>query len=190
MDVVGIVLAAGAGTRFGGPKGLARAADGTPWVQRAVRMLQDGGCGDVIVAVGAEAEEVAALVPPAAIVVRVGGIDGDDQRGLGSYGLGQTLRVALRAASALSPDVVVVTPVDTPDASPLAVARVLTAGGLARAVYDGAPGHPVAVPWAHLEPLIVALPHADRGAGEYLVAHGAVEVECGDLWSGADVDRP
>jgi len=30
----------------------------------------------------------------------------------------------------------------------------------------------------------------DSGARGYLVAHGAIEVECGDLWDGADVDTP
>jgi hypothetical protein len=29
----------------------------------------------------------------------------------------------------------------------------------------------------------------DRGAGAYLTVHSALAVECGDLWSGADVDR-
>lgn len=179
MGAVGLVLAAGAGTRFGGPKGLARAADGTPWIELAVRMLRAGGCDAVLVAVGASADAVAGLVPTDAATVRVDGWE---------RGLGETLRTALRAASALAPDVVVVTPVDTPDAAPAAVARVLAAGALARAVYDGAPGHPVAIPRSHLGPLIAALPRADRGAGSYLFSHRAVEVECGDLWSGADVD--
>ncbi|MET0302427.1 MAG: NTP transferase domain-containing protein [Microbacteriaceae bacterium] len=181
MRVVGVVLAAGAGTRYGGPKGLARDADGTPWVALAVRMLRDAGCDDVLVAVGASGDEVAALVPPAATPVAV-----DEW----SLGIGRTLRAALGAASALSPDVVVVTPVDTPTASAAAVERVLAAGALARAVYRGAPGHPVAIPSAHLGPLIAALPGDDHGAAAYLAAHGAVEVECADLWSGADIDTP
>lgn len=183
MDVVvGLVLAAGGGVRYGGAKGLARDADGTPWVARAVRMLREAGCGDVLVAVGAAGDEVAALLPPDAVPVGV-------QEW--SRGIGETLRVALSAASALSPDVVVVTPVDTPDAPATAVVRVLDAlptDGLARATYRGAPGHPVAIARAHLPALIDALPRADRGAAAYLAAHGAVAVECADLWSGDDID--
>ncbi|MCU1412778.1 MAG: hypothetical protein JWN80_118, partial [Microbacteriaceae bacterium] len=29
----------------------------------------------------------------------------------------------------------------------------------------------------------------DRGARDYLVANGVVEVECGDLFDGHDIDR-
>ncbi|WP_067815644.1 nucleotidyltransferase family protein [Nocardia inohanensis] len=46
----GIVLAAGAGTRYGMPKVLAE--DGA-WVESAVRALRDGGCGRVFVVLGA-----------------------------------------------------------------------------------------------------------------------------------------
>ena len=53
MRVGGLVLAAGAGTRYGRPKGLVRGADGTAWVAKAVDMLRDGGCDDVVVLVGA-----------------------------------------------------------------------------------------------------------------------------------------
>jgi hypothetical protein len=30
----------------------------------------------------------------------------------------------------------------------------------------------------------------DRGGREYLAAHGVMQVECGDLATGRDVDRP
>ncbi|MDE0545077.1 hypothetical protein [Microbacterium sp. C7(2022)] len=60
---------------------------------------------------------------------------------------------------------------------------------LAQATYDGTPGHPVIIGSAHFAALVETL-DGDRGAGLYLRAHGALRVECGDLWSGADVDRP
>ena len=44
-EAVGILLAAGAGTRFGEPKVLA--ADGD-WLRIAVHALADGGCGSGI----------------------------------------------------------------------------------------------------------------------------------------------
>jgi CTP:molybdopterin cytidylyltransferase MocA len=61
--VSGLVLAAGAGRRFGGPKALARTAAGTPWLVLAVRSLLEGGCRDVTVLLGAAADEATALVP-------------------------------------------------------------------------------------------------------------------------------
>ncbi|GAB3603163.1 nucleotidyltransferase family protein [Microbacterium aureliae] len=183
MRACGLVLAAGAGTRYGGPKGLARTGDDDPWVARAVRMLRSAGCADVRVAVGARAEDVAALVPAGAETVAVADW---------AEGLGATLRAGL-AAVPDDADVVVITPVDTPDAPATAVARILAAAArdprhaLVQAVYRGRPGHPVAIGRAHAGPLAAAASH-DRGARPYLVAHGVVEVECADLWPGEDVD--
>jgi CTP:molybdopterin cytidylyltransferase MocA len=69
--VCGLVLAAGAGTRFGGPKALAREPDGTPWIALAVRMLRAAGCDPVLIALGASADEARPLVPAGAQVVIV-----------------------------------------------------------------------------------------------------------------------
>ena len=46
----GIVLAAGAGTRYGRPKVLAAGGD---WLRVAVPSLRAGGCGEVYVVLGA-----------------------------------------------------------------------------------------------------------------------------------------
>ncbi len=183
----GLVLAAGAGTRFGGPKALASEPDGTAWVARAVRMLRDAGCDEVIVLLGASAAEAGSLVPAGAMVVTVEAWQ---------EGLSATIRAGLDAASALPADAVLLTPVDTPSASPDAAIRVceqaLAAAppsrALARAVYAGRPGHPVLIGREHW-PAVRESVAGDAGAGAYLSAHGALEVECGDLWSGADVDR-
>jgi CTP:molybdopterin cytidylyltransferase MocA len=195
VRICGIVLAAGAGTRYGSPKGLAHTADGEPWVARAVRTLREGGCDEVLVVVGARADEVAALVPDDARVVEAADW---------AAGLSASLRAGLRAArgsasAATVPgadhgafDAVIVLPVDTPDAPASAVRRVLSAlrgaGPLVQAVYDGVPGHPVAIARAHFDALSDAI-EGDRGARAYLATHGVVEVECGDLWSGADIDH-
>ena len=53
MAVAGLVLAAGAGTRMGGPKALVHDPDGTSWLVRAVSSLADGGCAGVTVVLGA-----------------------------------------------------------------------------------------------------------------------------------------
>ena len=48
---VGLLLAAGEGRRFGGPKALARDDDGTSWLLRAVQALRP--CSEIVVVLGA-----------------------------------------------------------------------------------------------------------------------------------------
>ncbi|GAA1730675.1 nucleotidyltransferase family protein [Microbacterium paludicola] len=183
--VCGIVLAAGAGTRFGGPKALARTPDGTPWIARAVDALRAGGCDDVLVVLGAGEGEAAALVPPGAREVVA-----DDW----AEGVSASLRAGIAAARRREPDAVVILPVDTPDTPPEAVARVLAAAldapraALVQATYAGRPGHPVLLGADHLD-AVAASVSGDRGARPYLAAHDAHQVECADLWSGSDVDH-
>lgn len=183
----GVVLAAGAGTRFGGPKALAATPDGEPWVARAARVLRESGCDRVLVTLGAQLEKARDLVPAGADVVAV-----PDW----ASGLGASLRASLRAASAPGSHAVaaLVVPVDTPG-MPVSVCRRLLEevppgpSALARALYEGRPGHPALLGRDHWTP-ITALATGDRGAGPYLRTHGAVEVECGQLWDGRDIDRP
>lgn len=180
----GLVLAAGAGTRFGGPKALAREPDGTAWVELAVRMLRDAGCDCVLVALGASADEARALVPADSQVVVV-----EDW----SKGLSAALRAGLSAASALGAEAMLIMPVDTPGATVDAATRVIERAGdplstaLARAVYAGRPGHPVLIGRDHWDGLAETL-MGDSGAGPYLSAHHGIAVECGDLWPGEDID--
>jgi CTP:molybdopterin cytidylyltransferase MocA len=177
----GLVLAAGAGTRFGGPKGLARDDRGRPWAERAGRMLQDAGCDPVLVAVGAAADEVAALLPPGAQPVPVLGW---------AEGLSASVRAGLAAAESSAADAVLIVTVDTPGMPDAAVRRILRHAGpgtLVQATYDGRPGHPVLVGREHWAALSSELT-GDRGAGAYLRRHGARQVECADLWPGDDVD--
>jgi CTP:molybdopterin cytidylyltransferase MocA len=139
----------------------------------------------VLVTLGAAADEARALVPPDADIVIV-----EDW----PEGLSASLRAGLAAASVLSAEAVLITPVDTPGATEDAAARVISRAGaplgsaLARAVYAGRPGHPVLIGRDHWDVLAATL-GGDGGAGTYLSQHGAVMVECGDLWSGQDVDR-
>jgi CTP:molybdopterin cytidylyltransferase MocA len=88
---------------------------------------------------------------------------------------------------------VLVTLVDLPDVTAEVVRRVASAATgpevLARATYDGRPGHPVLLGrdhWAGVR----ASATGDAGARDYLVAHDVVAVECGDLATGRDVDGP
>ncbi len=60
---------------------------------------------------------------------------------------------------------------------------------LARATYEGRPGHPVLLGRAHWDGVIEAAT-GDQGARGYLAGRDDVEpVECGDLATGLDVDE-
>lgn len=184
--VAGLVLAAGAGTRYGQPKALVIGQDGIPWVARAVTALRDGGCESVTVVLGASAAAAAELIPRGASATVAS--DWAD-------GLSATLRQGLREAAASRIDAVVIVPVDTPDVPASAVRRVIDAArsrraeALVQATYDGMPGHPVLIGSAHLEAIAAEL-SGDTGARRALVARGVLDLECSDLWSGNDVDAP
>jgi CTP:molybdopterin cytidylyltransferase MocA len=182
---VGLVLAAGEGRRMGGPKALLRDESGTPWVVRTVRVLQQGGVHDVVVVVGAAADEVRSAL--LAEDVRV--VAADDW----AEGMGASLRAGLGALVGLD-DVTaaLVCVVDTPGLNAAVVRRVAALAGpdvLARATYDGTPGHPVLLGSAHFGALGDDA-GGDVGARDYLSRHDARTVECGDLADGTDVDAP
>ena len=178
MGITGVVLAAGAGRRMGTPKALLTTAAGDPWVTVASRLLLDAGCERVVVVLGASAERV--VVPTDAAIRSV--VNEGWQSGMGS-----SLRVGLEAASG---DAALIAVVDMPEL-PVAVARRVLATGapLARAVFDGRPGHPVLIGAEHWAAVAASL-SGDRGARAYLDAHGVLDVECGDLYDGHDVDTP
>jgi len=182
---VGLVLAAGEGRRMGGPKALLRDGPGTPWVVRTVRVLQQGGVDDVVVVVGAAADEVRSAL--LAEDVRV--VAADDW----AEGMGASLRAGLRELLGLD-DVTaaLVCVVDTPGLNAAVVRRVAALAGpdvLARATYDGTPGHPVLLGSAHFGALVDDA-GGDVGARGYLGRHEVRTVECGDLADGTDVDAP
>ena len=85
----------------------------------------------------------------------------------------------------------VVSLVDLPDLTAAVVRRVLSERegdeALARASYHGRPGHPVVLGRAHWQ-RVAGVATGDAGARDYLAAHDAALVECGDLASGVDVD--
>ncbi|GAA4267493.1 nucleotidyltransferase family protein [Frondihabitans peucedani] len=183
-DAHGIVLAAGAGRRFGGPKALARDASGTPWIELAVAMLTSAGCHGVTVVLGADAERARALVPPEAGIVTAAHWQ---------FGMSASLRAGLAAAAQTEAAAALVTLVDLPGLPVEVARRVLgreVSGRILRqAVFGGRPGHPVLLGRDHFAELVAGL-EGDRGARGYLVEHGAEEVECGDLADGLDVDVP
>jgi nicotine blue oxidoreductase len=182
---VGLVLAAGSGERFGGPKALARDEHGATFVARAVAALVQGGIGVVYVVVGASAESVRAAVPGGARIVEA--VDW-------SEGMSASLRAGLAAVAAGNPEAVgvLVMLVDTPDVGPAVVRRLIAHAApdaLARAAYAGRPGHPVLLGRDHWADASAGA-RGDRGARDYLGANVVHLVECGDIATGIDIDTP
>nr|WP_090342171.1 NTP transferase domain-containing protein [Mycolicibacterium malmesburyense]CRL72549.1 putative MobA-like protein [Mycolicibacterium malmesburyense] len=172
--VAGVLLAAGAGSRYGMPKVLAAQGE---WLKSSVNALAAGGCDDVVVVLGAALVEVP---PPARAVFAEAWADG----------LSASLRTGL---SAIDADFAVLHTVDTPDVGADVVRRVVAAAvasesGLARATYDQSPGHPVVIARRHWAGLLERL-HGDEGARSFLAGRDdVVAVDCADLATGRDID--
>lgn len=180
----GLLLAAGAGRRFGRPKALVE-LDGEPLLLRALRVLRDGGCDPVRVVLGARAEDALALLPdPSTAVVAPDW----------SAGMGVSLRTGLVALPSDSTiDAALVHLVDLPRVDARVIARLgalVSPDVVARATYDGVPGHPVVFGrrwWTEVAGSVCG----DRGARDWLATRRDLRlVDCSDLGSGADVDTP
>lgn len=184
MTARGLLLAAGAGSRMGRPKAL---VDG--WLAHGAATLLEGGCARVTVVLGAAVDEALALLPAGP----VDHVVAEDW----AEGMSASLRVGLASLASSDAEAAVVLLVDLPDVGAPVVSRLLTTGTavgssaatLARAAYDGRPGHPVLLGRDHWAG-VVATARGDEGARAYLAAHEVGLVECGDLATGQDVDRP
>jgi len=171
VTACGIVLAAGAGTRFGRPKAEI-VLGGERLVDRAVRVLRDGGCAAVVAVVrdGVEVPGVVVVVNP------------DPDRGMGS-----SLRLGLAAASGTR---AVIALVDTPGIGADAVRRVLAAEApVVVATYNGRRSHPVVIDrplWTE----VATLADGDHGARPFMRAHPDLVVEVACEGDPADVDTP
>lgn len=163
------------------PKALVRHR-GRLFVEHAAGVLHDGGCAPVVVVLGARAGDVRAeaALPGASLV--------DNPNW--ATGMGSSLRVGLSALGECA--AVVVLPVDTPGVTTAAVRRLAglaSPEALARATYDGTPGHPVLIGREHWGG-VAALATGDEGARPYLARHHVDTVPCEDVAVGIDVDRP
>lgn len=191
--VAGLVLAAGPGSRMGGPKALLRDATGEPWVRTRSQTLLDAGCSPVIATVGAEAIQVRSSLQPGVNAVHVREW---------KTGMGASVRAALASLASAGEELqaVLVSVVDTPGLTREVAAAVIEAAAtaargrslhaaLVQAVYAGTPGHPVLIGrnhWlgVHLDAV------GDVGARGYLEHEKVRRVEVGDLGDGRDVDTP
>lgn len=183
--VTGVLLAGGAGSRMGRPKALKSDAGGS-WLHRSCATLLHGGCAGLVVVIGAAADEVRELIDQQPADQPVDVVEATDW----ASGMGASLRAGFAALG--DADAALVHLVDLPDVGPDVVARLVglaAPGALARATYSGVPGHPVLIGRDHW-PGVLETVSGDQGARAYLGAHHVVEVDCSDLASGRDVDRP
>ncbi len=184
-SVAGLLLAAGAGRRYGQPKALVE-LDGERLVDRALATLREAGCAPLMVVLGAGAAEVLATpgLDGATVVVN----DGWDT------GMGSSLRAGLAALEPTTSTAVIIMLVDTPGITAAAVRRVIRSAGpdaLATATYHGEPGHPVLLGRAHWAG-VAAYALGDVGARSYLSAHAdrVTRIPCEDIADGRDMDEP
>ncbi|WP_460957756.1 nucleotidyltransferase family protein [Parasphingorhabdus pacifica] len=184
--VAGVVLAAGAGRRFGMPKALVHHGAGL-LVERAARALADGGCAPVVVVLGAAADEVRSRADLSGMTVVIN----DDW----PSGMGSSLRTALRTLSEFrETDVTaaLILPVDMPGIGPEAVRRVAVRAGrdeIVAAAHHGRRSHPVLLGRAHWSGAAAAA-SGDSGARNYLAERDVALVNCDDVSDGCDMDRP
>lgn len=169
MSVSGIVLAAGAGRRLGGPKA-ELVVGGERLLDRAVRVLSESGCAEVVAVVRPGTRVDGALVV----------VNSDPDRGLGS-----SLRLGLAAASG---DRAAIVLVDTPGITADAVRRTLEAAApVAVAMYGGRRGHPVVIE-RPLWTKVATLAEGEAGARVFLREHPELVTEVACPGDPADID--
>ncbi|HEX8156160.1 MAG TPA: nucleotidyltransferase family protein [Solirubrobacteraceae bacterium] len=182
--IAAVVLAADCGSRFGAAKQLAE-LDGVPLLEHALRAVEAVPAIDrLVVVLGARADEVRAGVDfgSAEVVVCEDWEEGQ----------AASLRCGIDAIDGARAAVLLLG--DMPRITPQVIARFAELAGehgseaRARAVYDGAPGHPVVLGSAYFAALSGL--SGDHGARDVLKKIGAYPIECGQLCSPADVDTP
>lgn len=187
MKTVAVVLAAGAASRFGSNKLLARLA-GRPLLQHALDAVAAAGLDDVVVVLGDQAPDVEAAIAWRGERRVVNARPGD--------GLSSSLRIGLDAAVEVpGADAVLVVLGDQPRLRPDAIRAVLAAAAdpptapasFVRARYPGDPApNPVLVrrsAWA-----LAAGLDGDRGLGPLLASHPELVAEVRVEGANPDVD--
>ncbi len=193
--VAALILAAGAGTRMGGPKALLEFR-GRLLIERAIDSARAGGCGQVMAVLGAAAGEVQrrADLRGARVVVNQGW----------NEGIGSSLRAGLfeltrdtefDETESAAVDAALVLLVDQPLVGADAVRAVLGAwragARLAAASYGGRRGHPVLLGREHWS-AAAREAAGDVGARAFLAAPAAqlVLVPCDAVADPRDLDVP
>lgn len=161
-----VLLAAGAATRFGGPKQLAPYA-GAPLVRRAAAAALAAGARPVVVVLGAHADAVRPALEGLAGVAAV-------THAAWAEGLASSLAAGVRALLDAAPcDGVLLTLADQPLVDAAALRSLLDrfdeAHRVVAAAYAGTVGAPAVIGREHLADLLATLA-GDAGAGRWLRA--------------------
>ncbi len=138
---IGIILAAGAGSRMGGPKALLRFDDGATLLERQCGMLLEGGCSRIGVVIGAAAPEIRLAHPaiPARWLLNE----------LWEQGQFTSLQIGIKGMHATESDGAVVLPVDVAGVSDAIISALIDAAicnphlDAIIPEYNGRGGHPV-----------------------------------------------
>jgi nicotine blue oxidoreductase len=174
---VGLILAAGSGSRIGSPKATIE-IDGERLVDRSVAIFHDAGIKDVYVVLGAWQ----GYIPGAEIVINT-----DWQTGMGS-----SLRMGLEAVLK-KPEYsqVIISLVDLPGMTTEAIAAVANSSQeIVMGTFNGMPGHPVKFARKYWKEILDSAT-GDAGARNFLKGRDDVfHIALDSLANGKDVDTP
>ena len=186
MHLIGILLAAGAGVRFGGGKLLAKLPD-TADVAVGAR-----SCENILAVV----HDVIAVVRPGDMALEKCFVDAGAQVSVcaaASSGMGSSLAHGVRVAAAAGADAVLIALGDMPwirrDTITIVAAALAAADQIVVPRYGGKPGHPVGFGRSHFP----ALSHLrdDQGARDVIASAGAVRwIDVDDPGILIDIDTP
>jgi molybdenum cofactor cytidylyltransferase len=175
--IAGLILAAGAGSRYGRSSKLLADLGGRPLLEHAIKAQ----ClvPELESIVGVLGAHSAAILEHVDFMRAVPIVCASWREGIDA---------SLRCGSVALPDAdrVILTLGDEPLMTPEIIARFLVSSPGTRATYDGQPGHPVVLGREQLRS--IASLTGDRGAREML--RGGPTIECGGLGAGGDVDTP
>jgi molybdenum cofactor cytidylyltransferase len=180
VNAAGLILAAGAGTRFGERTKQLADLRGKPLLQHAVDAMT-AALERVVVVLGHDADAIRARIDfgGASVVV------------CDEWAQGQGFSLRAGVAALADADAIAITLGDQPFITPKAITSALLqleGYDAVRALYDGVPGHPVVLSRAVMD----AVPElaGDAGARELLARFNVRRWEAGQLADATDVDAP